>query len=149
MNEDEKWMRLALKEAKKAEEEDEVPVGAVLVKNGLIIAKAHNQPISTHDATAHAEIQVLRSAGKKLKNYRLTDATLYVTLEPCAMCFGAIMHSRLGRFVYGAFDAKTGVCGSRNDFRSLSCFKHQLNITGGILQKECGIILQKFFKLRR
>lgn len=149
MNEDEKWMSLALEQAKKAEEEGEVPVGAVLVKNGFIIEKAHNQPISTSDATAHAEIQVIRNAGKKLKNYRLTDSTLYVTLEPCAMCFGAIMHARLSRIVYGAYDAKTGVCGSCTDFRNLSCFHHQISITGGILQKECGSILHNFFKLRR
>ncbi|MDB4037970.1 tRNA adenosine(34) deaminase TadA [Candidatus Thioglobus sp.] len=149
MNEDEKWMYLALEQAIRAEEEGEVPVGAVLVKDGLVIEKAHNQPISTNDATAHAEIQLLRNAGKKLENYRLTDTTLYVTLEPCAMCFGAIIHARLGRIVYGAYDAKTGVCGSRTDFRSLDCFKHQLSITGGVLQKECSSILQNFFKLRR
>ena len=99
MNEDEKWMNLALEQAKKAEKEEEVPVGAILVKNGLIIAKAHNQPVSKNDATAHAEIQLLRAAGKKLENYRLTDTSLYVTLEPCAMCFGAIMHARIDRIV--------------------------------------------------
>jgi len=149
MNEDEKWMNLALKEARKAEEQGEVPVGAILIKDGLIIAKAHNQPISKNDATAHAEIQLLRAAGKKLENYRFTNTTLYVTLEPCAMCFGAIIHARVGRIVYGAYDFKTGVCGSFTDFRSLSCFKHQVSITGGILQKECSDILHKFFKLRR
>lgn len=149
MDEDEKWMKLALKEAKKAEDEGEVPVGAILVKDGLIIAKAHNQPISTNDATAHAEIQVMRTAGKKLKNYRLAETTLYVTLEPCAMCYGAIMHARIGQIVYGAYDSKTGVCGSCYDFRSLDCFKHQVSITGGILKKECSSILQNFFRLRR
>ena len=97
MNEDERWMRLALKEAIKAENEGEVPVGAILVKDGLVIARAHNQPISKNDPTAHAEIQLLRTAGKKLENYRLTDTSLYVTLEPCAMCFGAIMHARVDR----------------------------------------------------
>jgi len=149
MNEDEKWMNLALKEAKKAQDQGEVPVGAILVKNGLVIAKAHNQSISTNDATAHAEIQLLRTAGRKLENYRLTDTSLYVTLEPCAMCFGAIMHARVSRVIYGAYDFKTGVCGSCADFRDLSCFKHQLSITGGILQRECGNILKIFFKLRR
>ena len=95
MNEDEKWMGLALEQARKAKEEDEVPVGAILVKDGLLIAKAHNQPIFTNDPTAHAEIQLIRAAGKKLKNYRLTGTSLYVTLEPCAMCLGEIMHARV------------------------------------------------------
>ena len=99
MNEDEKWMKLALKQAIKAETEGEVPVGAVLVKDGLLVAKAHNQPIINHDPTAHAEVEVLRKAGKKLKNYRLERSTLYVTLEPCAMCLGAIMHARIERIV--------------------------------------------------
>ena len=149
MIEDEKWMNFALEQARKAEKEGEVPVGAILVKDDIVIARAHNKPISSNDPTAHAEIQLLRAAGKKLENYRLTGATLYVTLEPCAMCFGAIIHARLNRIVYGAYDPKTGVCGSCTDFRSLSCFKHQLNITGGILQQECGDILQRFFRLRR
>ena len=149
MNEDEKWMGLALEEAIRAKDEGEVPVGAVLVKDGHIIASAHNQPISKNDATAHAEIQLLRASGEKLNNYRLTDTTLYVTLEPCAMCFGAMAHARVGRIVYGAFDSKTGVCGSFTDFRELSCFKHQINITGGVLQDECSKILKRFFKIRR
>ena len=149
MNEDEKWMSLALEQARKAEEHGEVPVGAVLVKDGLLVAKAYNQPISKNDPTAHAEMQLLRTAGNKLKNYRLTDTTLYVTLEPCPMCFGAIEHARVGRIVYGAYDPNTGVCGSCIDFRTLSFFKHQVNITGGILRKECGEVLHAFFKLRR
>ena len=106
MNEDEIWMSLALKQARKAAEEGEVPVGAILVKDGLLVAKAYNQPISTNDATAHAEIQLLRTAGGKLKNYRLNDTSLYVTLEPCAMCFGAMVHARVKRIVYGAHDSK-------------------------------------------
>jgi len=149
MNEDEKWMRLALKEAIKAENEGEVPVGAILVKNGLIVARAHNQPILTNDATAHAEIQLLRAAGKKLENYRLINTTLYVTLEPCAMCFGAIIHARVERIVYGAYDPKTGVCGSCADFKRLNCFKHPINITGGVLREKCSQVLDAFFKLRR
>ena len=100
MIEDEKWMNLAIEQAIKAQNEDEVPVGAVLIKDGLLIAKAHNQPISTNDATAHAEIQVLRKAGRKLGNYRLTESTLYVTLEPCAMCAGSAYWAGLGRLVY-------------------------------------------------
>jgi len=149
MNEDEKWMNLALKQAIIAESEGEVPVGAILVKDGVLIEKAHNQPIATNDATAHAEIQLLRAAGKKLKNYRLINTTLYVTLEPCAMCFGAIIHARVGRIVYGAFDLKTGVCGSCFDLRTLNCFKHKVSISGGVLKNECSQILQEFFKLRR
>jgi len=149
MNDDEKWMTLALEQARKAEEHGEVPVGAVLVKDGLLVAKAHNQPISTNDPTAHAEIQLLRIAGKKLANYRLTNTSLYVTLEPCAMCFGAMIHARIKRIVYGAHDPKTGVCRSSTDLTSLNYFKHQINITGGILQHDCSEILHTFFKLRR
>ena len=110
MTDDEKWMSFAIKQAIKAEKVGEVPIGAVLVRDELLIAKAHNQPISKNDATAHAEIQLLRKAGKKLENYRLTGTTLYVTLEPCAMCFGAMIHARVKRIVYGAHDPKTGVC---------------------------------------
>ena len=149
MIEDEKWMNFALEQARKAEKEGEVPVGAILVKDDIVIARAHNKPISSNDPTAHAEIQLLRAAGKKLENYRLTGATLYVTLEPCAMCFGAIIHARVDRIFYGAYDTKTGVCGSCADFRNLSCFNHKISISSGILQKECGNVLHQFFKLRR
>ena len=149
MTEDEKWMNLAIEQAIKAQDEDEVPVGAVLVKDGLLIAKAHNQPISTNDATAHAEIQVLRKAGIKLQNYRLTDSTLYVTLEPCAMCLGAMMHARITRIVYGANDQKTGVCGSSENLINASCFNHKIHLTNGILEDECKKLLKKFFNLRR
>ena len=149
MTEDEKWMNLAIKQAIKADNEDEVPVGAVLVKDGLLIAKAHNQPISTNDATAHAEIQVLRKAGIKLQNYRLTDSTLYVTLEPCAMCLGAMMHARITRIVYGANDQKTGVCSSSENLIIANCFNHKINLTNGILEDECKQLLKKFFNLRR
>ena len=149
MNEDEKWMQIAIHEAIKSEKEGEVPVGAILVKNGLIIAKAHNQSISTYDATAHAEIQLIRAAGKKLKNYRLTETSLYVTLEPCAMCLGAIMHARIKRIVYGAFDPKTGVCGSSEDLTNANCFKHKIHITGSVSESKCSQLLQTFFKSRR
>ena len=149
MNEDEKWMQIAIQEAIKAEKEGEVPVGAVLVKDGLLIAKAHNQPISKNDATAHAEIQLIRAAGKKLKNYRLTETSLYVTLEPCAMCLGAIMHARIERIVYGAHDPKTGVCSSSEDLTNANCFKHKINITGGVSERKCSQLLQTFFKSRR
>jgi tRNA(adenine34) deaminase len=149
MNNDEKWMQIAIQEAIKAEKEGEVPVGAVLVKDGLIIAKAHNQPISINDATAHAEIQLIRAAGKKLKNYRLTETSLYVTLEPCAMCLGAIMHARIKRIVYGAHDPKSGVCGSSEDITNANCFKHKIHITGGVSERKCSQLLQTFFKSRR
>ena len=149
MNNDEKWMALAIKQAVKADTEGEVPVGAVIVKDGQLIAQAHNQPISTNDATAHAEIQVLRAAGKHQKNYRLIDTTIYVTLEPCAMCLGAMMHARIKRIVYGASDPKTGVCGSHVDLSSESFFNHEMEISGGVLEKECKELLQSFFKSRR
>ena len=149
MNDDEKWMTIAIQEALKAEAEGEVPIGAVLVKDGFLIAQAHNQPISTSDATAHAEIQLLRAAGKELQNYRLTGTNLYVTLEPCAMCFGAMMHARIERIIYGAYDPKTGVCGSCEDLRDANCFIQEINITGGVLENECSQLLQSFFKSRR
>ena len=149
MTDDEKWMSLAIKQAIKAKKEGEVPIGAILVKEGLLIAKSYNQPITKNDATAHAEIQLLRKAGNKLQNYRLNGSTLYVTLEPCAMCFGAMMHARIERIVYGAYDQKTGVCGSCDDLTNVDYFKHKIDITGGILEKECKRILQSFFILRR
>ena len=149
MTEDEKWMNLAIKQAIKAEKEGEVPIGAVLVKEGVLIAKAHNQPITKNDATAHAEVQLLRNAGKKLQNYRLTGSTLYVTLEPCAMCFGAMIHARVERIVFGAYDPKTGVCGSSEDLTNANCFKHKINITGGVSERKCSQLLQTFFKSRR
>ena len=149
MNNDKKWMALAIKQAVKADTEGEVPVGAVIVKDGQLIAQAYNQPISTNDATAHAEIQVLRAAGKLQKNYRLIDTTIYVTLEPCAMCLGAMMHARIKRMVYGASDPKTGVCGSHVDLTTESFFNHEMEISGGVLEKECKELLQSFFKSRR
>jgi len=149
MNEDEKWMSLALEQARKAEEEGEVPVGAVLVKDGLLIAKAHNQPISTNDPTAHAEIQLLRAAGEELKNYRLTGTSLYVTLEPCTMCLGAIMHARVEHVVFGAHDPKTGVCGSSENLMDANCFNHKINLVSGVLENESKQLLKNFFVLRR
>ena len=149
MNIDEKWMKIALKEAIKAEKEGEVPVGAVLVKDGVIIAKAHNQPILKNDATAHAEIQLIRIGGKKQANYRLTGTSLYVTLEPCAMCVGAMMHARIERIIYGAHDPKTGACGSCENLINSNCFNHQINLVGGVLEDQCGDLLKKFFISRR
>ena len=149
MNEDEKWMSLALEQARKAEEEGEVTVGAILVKDGLLIAKAHNQPISSNDPTAHAEIQLIRKAGEKLKNYRLTGTSLYVTLEPCAMCLGAIMHARVEHVVFGAYDPKTGVCGSSENLINAKCFNHKINLASGVLENECRQLLKNFFNSRR
>ncbi|WP_416695832.1 tRNA adenosine(34) deaminase TadA [Candidatus Pseudothioglobus sp. Uisw_050_01] len=149
MIEDEKWMSFALEQAGKAEKEGEVPVGAILVKDDLIIARAHNKPISTNDPTAHAEIHLLRAAGEELKNYRLPGTTLYVTLEPCAMCLGAIMHARIKRVVFGAHDPKTGVCGSSENFMEASCFNHKIDIASGVLENESKQLLKNFFNSRR
>jgi len=149
MTTDEQWMALAIKEAEKAEAMGEVPVGAVLVKDDILVAKGHNQPISTHDASAHAEIQLLRLAGRVMQNYRLTGTTLYVTLEPCAMCLGVMMHARVSRLVFGAYDPKTGVCGSKVDLSKEPCFNHEIEICGGVLESESKQQLQKFFQGRR
>ena len=142
-------MKIAIDEAHLAIDENEIPVGAVLVKDNKLIARAHNRPIINSDPTAHAEIEALRKAGKKLLNYRLPKTTLYVTLEPCTMCLGAMIHARIERVVFGASDPKSGVCGSTIDLSSESIFNHQISISGGVLEHECKNILQSFFKLRR
>lgn len=149
MSEDERWMYFAIEEANIAKDIGEVPVGSVIVKNNKIIARAHNCPISENDSSAHAEIQAIRQAGKKLKNYRLLNTTLYVTLEPCTMCLGAIIHARIERIVFGTPDPKSGVCGSTMNLSSESIFNHQISVSGGVLEQECKEILQSFFKLRR
>ena len=149
MNIDEQWMKIAIDEAHLAIDENEIPVGAVLVKDNKLIARAHNRPIINSDPTAHAEIEALRKAGKKLLNYRLPKTTLYVTLEPCAMCLGAMIHARIERVVFGASDPKSGVCGSTIDLSTESIFNHQISVSGGVLEHECKNILQSFFKLRR
>ena len=145
----EKWMELAIQQALLAEKMDEVPVGAVLVQDNQLIASAHNQPISNNDPTAHAEIQLLRKAGEKLNNYRLPNTTLYVTLEPCTMCLGAMIHARVSKVVFGAYDEKTGVCGSCQDLSTSECFNHAIEIQGGVLADECKNLLKAFFKNRR
>ncbi len=142
-------MELAIEQAKLAEAIDEVPVGAVLVQDNQLIASAHNQPISTNDPTAHAEIQLLRRAGETLNNYRFPGTTLYVTLEPCTMCLGAMIHARISRVVFGAFDEKTGVCGSCQDLSTSECFNHEIELQGGVLAKESKELLQQFFKNKR
>ena len=149
MTKDEQWMQIAIEEAKLAMSENEIPVGSVLVQNDKIIAQAHNQPIGNNDPTAHAEIQLLRIAGKQQKNYRLIEATLYVTLEPCTMCFGALIHARIKRIVFGALDLKTGVCGSCLDLNKEKFFNHKISITGRVLEQECSQLLYTFFKSRR
>jgi len=149
MNEDEKWMKIAISEANLANNEGEIPVGAVIIQNNKLIVKAHNQPIINHDPTAHAEVEALRKAGRKLKNYRLSGLTLYVTLEPCAMCLGAMMHARIERVVFGASDPKTGVCGSKADLTSETFFNHRIKVQGGVLEKETKNLLQSFFKSKR
>jgi tRNA(adenine34) deaminase len=149
MNDDEKWMTIALAQARKAEEHGEVPVGAILVKDGLLVAEAFNQPISKNDPTAHAEIQLLRAAGEKLGNYRLTGTSLYVTLEPCAMCLGAIMHARIERVVFGAHDPKTGVCESSENLINAKFFNHKIKLKSGVLRDECTRLLKQFFIVRR
>ena len=149
MLKDEKWMKIAFEQANLAMSKNEIPVGAVLVKNDKLITKAHNQPIIKNDPTAHAEIELLRKAGKKKENYRLVGSTLYVTLEPCAMCFGAMIHARIERIVFGAFDPKTGVCGSCMSLNKESFFNHKISVTGGILDRECSDLLRLFFKSKR
>ena len=149
MTDDEKWMALAIKQAVKADKEGEVPVGAVLVHDNKLIAKSYNQSISNNDASAHAEIQVLRKAGSKLNNYRLNNSTLYVTLEPCVMCLGALVHARISNIVFGAFDFKTGVCGSCVDLTSAKFFNHKIKIDGGVLEDDCMNLMKGFFSKRR
>lgn len=143
------WMRHALTLAKRAWEEGEVPVGAVLVHNGQVIGEGWNRPIGRHDPTAHAEIMALRQGGLVLQNYRLIDTTLYVTLEPCVMCAGAMVHSRIGQLVFGARDAKTGAAGSLIDVLHHPGMNHRVEITEGVLRDECAAMLSDFFRQRR
>lgn len=148
-NNDEFWMRQALALAEEAALAGEIPVGAVLVKDNQRIAGGFNQPILSHDPTAHAEIITLRGAGEVLENYRLTETTLYVTLEPCMMCAGALIHSRIRRLVYGAAEPKTGAAGSFIDLLTLPRLNHYMEVTGGVLAEECSAMLSEFFRRRR
>ncbi|MGC8809481.1 MAG: tRNA adenosine(34) deaminase TadA [bacterium] len=144
------YMTLALQEAQKGGESGEIPVGAILVREGEIIAQGHNRPLGLIDPTAHAEILVLREAARKLKNYRLLGCTLYVTLEPCAMCAGAIWQARISRLVFGTPDPKAGAVVSLFQLLSDDRLNHQVEIISGVLQKECAEILRLFFaRLRR
>lgn len=146
---DEQWMQHALRLAQYAEKQGEIPIGAVLVKNEVCIAEGWNQSITLHDPTAHAEIIALRKAGQQLQNYRLTRTTLYVTLEPCIMCAGAIIQSRVERIVFGAYDSKTGAAGSRFDILRDTRHNHEVNCIGGVLADLCSHQLKQFFQQRR
>lgn len=143
------FMQIALSLAEEAGKNGEVPVGAIVVKDGIVIGRGSNAPITQHDPSAHAEIQAMRDAAKQLGNYRLVDCTLYVTLEPCAMCAGAIQHARIARLVFGASDPKTGACGSVVNLMAEEKLNHHTEVTGGILATECGGLLSQFFAVRR
>jgi tRNA(adenine34) deaminase len=146
---DEEYVRRALVLARRAEHSNEVPVGALVVAGGKVIGEGWNQPVGTHDPTAHAEIVALRAAASCLKNYRLDSATLYVTLEPCAMCLGAAIHARVARLVFGAWDLKAGACGSVFDLAREPRLNHRPDVFGGVCAEECREILQQFFEKRR
>ena len=146
---DHQFMRQAIEQAQLAALEGEVPVGAILVRDGKVISKAFNQPITHHDPSAHAEMLALRAAAKAEENYRLPGSTLYVTLEPCTMCAGAMLHARIDRVVYGAPDPKTGAAGSVLDVFSSKQINHQTTVEGGVMGEECGQLLRSFFKERR
>ncbi len=142
------FMKLALEASEQADREDEVPIGAVLVLDGQLVARGHNCPVGRHDPSAHAEIMALRSACEWLKNYRMVGATLYVTLEPCLMCFGALTHARVERVVYGAPDPKVGVSQHR-ELLERANLNHRFSLEGGLLETECRAVLQAFFHRRR
>jgi tRNA(adenine34) deaminase len=146
---DEGYMRMALAQAAEARAAGEVPVGAVIVKDGEVIATGFNRPISHHDPTHHAEIAALRAAATAIGNYRLPGCTLYVTLEPCVMCAGAMMHARIARVVFGARDPKTGACGSVLNLFANTQLNHHAEVVGGVLADECGTMLSDFFAERR
>jgi tRNA(adenine34) deaminase len=146
---DEHWMGLALEEAGRAAEAGEVPVGAVVVLSGRLLASGHNTPIASHDPTAHAEIVALRAAAREAGNYRLTGATLYVTIEPCAMCCGAALHARIARLVYGADDAKAGAVRSVHRLLDDARLNHRVEVTAGVRATECGTRLSEFFRAKR
>jgi tRNA(adenine34) deaminase len=147
---DDFFMGLAVEEAEQGYAQAEVPVGAVLVgADGEILSKAHNKPITLNDPTGHAEILAIRSASARVGNYRLPETTMYVTLEPCAMCVGAMIHARVRRLVFGARDPRCGAAGSVLDLTGADCFNHRIDVTGGVLAERCAQILRRFFKQRR
>lgn len=144
-----KWMRHAIELAKRGSQQGEVPVGAVVVQNDQVLGEGWNRPIGEHDPSAHAEIVALRAAGSAAKNYRLLDTTLYVTLEPCVMCAGAIIHARVARVVFGAKDPKAGAAGSVVNIFANNKINHHVQVEGGALAEECGQLLTEFFRLKR
>lgn len=144
-----RWMRHAMELARQGQTYNEVPVGAVIVKDNRIIGEGWNQPIGRHDPSAHAEMVALRAAGQSLSNYRLLDTTLYVTLEPCVMCAGAIIHARVSRVVFGASDPKAGAAGSVIDIFANTTINHHVTVEGGLLATECGELLIQFFRAKR
>jgi tRNA(adenine34) deaminase len=146
---DEAWMTEALAEAVLAEEKDEIPIGAVIVLNDLILGRGHNRPISQHDPTAHAEMIALRDTARTLNNYRLPGTTLYVTVEPCLMCMGALLHARVSRLVFGCYDPKTGAAGSLYNVANDPRLNHQLEVTAGVRAEESREFLQRFFRRKR
>ncbi len=146
---DRQFMQIALELAQQAQAIGEVPVGAVVVQNEIIVGRGHNRPITAADPTAHAEVMAMRDAGINLANYRLQDCTLYVTLEPCAMCIGAIFHARIQRLVYAATDPKTGACGSVIDLPAEARLNHHLQVSAGIMTPEASSLLKQFFAQRR
>ena len=146
---DEAWMRHAIRLAQRAEQQGEVPVGAIVVRDNRCIAEGWNVPITSHDPTAHAEVVAMRSAGVVMENYRLTDATLYVTLEPCVMCIGAMSHARIKRLVFGAYDPKRGAVCNALSLTDASFLNHRISWNGGVLETECSEMLRDFFKARR
>ena len=143
------YMQIALDLARQAALNGEVPVGAIVVKNGVVIGCGSNAPISLQDPTAHAEIIAMREAAQYVGNYRLVDCTLYVTLEPCAMCSGTIQHARIAKLVYGASDPKTGACGSIINLMNEPKLNHHCEVVSGVLAQQCGVVLTEFFKQRR
>ncbi|MCB1735497.1 MAG: tRNA adenosine(34) deaminase TadA [Gammaproteobacteria bacterium] len=146
---DEIFMRAALAQAERAQALGEVPIGAVLVRDGQVVAEGWNHPIESHDPTAHAEIVALRAAGQVLQNYRLPGTTMYVTLEPCPMCIGAMIHARVSRIVFGAHDPKTGAAGGALDLLGDPTHNHRIEVIGGVLGEECGNRLREFFRQKR
>ena len=142
-------MRVAIEQARTALEQAEVPVGAIVVKDGEIISRAFNSPITLQDPTAHAEILALRNAGQRLNNYRLPGAEMYVTIEPCFMCMGALIHARIKRLIFGTFDPKAGAAGSVFDLTNHARLNHTIAVTSGVLEQECRELIQHFFKERR
>lgn len=146
---DDSFMRVALELAREAQQRGEVPVGAVVVIDGAVVGRGCNQPIGTNDPTAHAEMVALRDAGQAITNYRLTGATMYVTIEPCQMCVGAMIHARIGRLVYGAREPKAGAIESAMRAHEHPALNHRMTATGGVLEEECRRVMQLFFEERR